>query len=70
MVLNGEQALQVACGEGGRFDWTDWRETLEDEVARLLYRETHRRPLVLSVTVEAPSAGRSGASQRSAATEE
>ena len=60
----------LAGGEGGRFDWTDWRETLEDEVARLLYRETHRRPLVLSVTVEAPSAGRSGASQRSAATEE
>ena len=59
----------LAGGEGGRFDWTDWRETLEDEVARLLYRETHRRPLVLSVTVEAPSAGRSGASQRSAATE-
>ena len=60
----------LAGGEGGRFDWTDWRETLEDEVARLLYRETHRRPLVLSVTVEAPSAGRSGAPQRSAATEE
>ena len=59
----------LAGGEGGRFDWTDWRETLEDEVARLLYRETHRRPLVLSVTVEAPSAGRSGAPQRSAATE-
>ena len=59
----------LAGGEGGRFDWTDWRETLEDEVARLLYRETHRRPLVLSVTVEAPSAGRSGAAQRSAATE-
>ena len=59
----------LAGGEGGRFDWTDWRETLESEVARLLYRETHRRPLVLSVTVEAPSAGRSGAPQRSAATE-
>ena len=59
----------LAGGEGGRFDWSDWRETLEDEVARLLYRETHRRPLVLSVTVEAPSAGRSGAPQRSAATE-
>ena len=60
----------LAGGEGGRLDWTDWRETLEDEVARLLYRETHRRPLVLSVTVEAPSAGRSGALQRSATTEE
>ena len=60
----------LAGGEGGRFDWTDWRETLENEVARLLYRETHRRPLVLSVTVEAPSAGRSGAPQRSAAPEE
>ena len=60
----------LAGGEGGRFDWTDWRETLEDELARLLYRETHRRPLVLSVTVEAPSAGRSGALQRSATTEE
>ena len=60
----------LAGGEGGRFDWSDWRETLENEVARLLYRETHRRPLVLSVTVEAPSAGRSGAAQRSAATEE
>ena len=60
----------LAAGEGGRFDWTDWRETLEDEVARLLYRETHRRPVVLPVTVDAPSGERSGALQRSATTEE
>ena len=39
-------------GEGRQLDWTGMRETLKDEVARHLYRETHRRPLVLPVTVE------------------
>ncbi len=39
-------------GEGRQLDWTGMRERLKDEVASHLYRETHRRPLVLPVTVE------------------
>ena len=39
-------------GEGRQLDWTVMRERLKDEVASHLYRETHRRPLVLPVTVE------------------
>ena len=39
-------------GEGQQLDWTSMRERLKDEVASHLYRETHRRPLVLPVTVE------------------
>ncbi len=39
-------------GEGHQLDWTSMRERLKDEVASHLYRETHRRPLVLPVTVE------------------
>ena len=39
-------------GEGRQLDRTGMRERLKDEVASHLYRETHRRPLVLPVTVE------------------
>ena len=45
--------LELFGGEGRKLDWTGMRDTLKDEVARYLYDRTHRRPLVLPVTVEA-----------------
>ena len=53
-MIEGVRRLVVDLfgGEGRQLDWTSMRETLKDEVASHLYRETHRRPLVLPVTVE------------------
>ena len=39
-------------GEGRQLDWTGIREEMKDEIARYLYDRTHRRPLVLPITVE------------------
>lgn len=38
--------------EGDSIDWTVIRETLKDELAALLHKRTHRRPLVLPVMIE------------------
>ena len=53
-MIEGVRRLVVDLfgGEGHQLDWTSMRERLKDEVASHLYRETHRRPLVLPVTVE------------------
>ena len=53
-MIEGVRRLVVDLfgGEGHQLDWTSMRERLKDEVARHLYQETHRRPLVLPVTVE------------------
>ena len=53
-MVEGVRRLVVDLfgGEGHQLDWTSMRERLKDEVASHLYRETHRRPLVLPVTVE------------------
>ena len=53
-VVEGVRALvgKMVGGEGQHTDWTGIRETLKDEVARYLHEHTHRRPLVLPITVE------------------
>ena len=53
-MIEGVRRLVVDLfgGEGRQLDWTSMRERLKEEVASHLYRETHRRPLVLPVTVE------------------
>ncbi len=53
-MIEGVRRLVVDLfgGEGRQLDWTSMRERLKDEVASHLYKETHRRPLVLPVTVE------------------
>jgi ribonuclease J len=38
--------------ESERLNWSSLRETLKEEVASHLYRETRRRPFILPVTVE------------------
>ena len=44
--------LELIGGDERHLDGTGLRETLKDEIARYLYDRTHRRPLVLPVTVE------------------
>jgi len=44
--------IEMVGGEGAHVDLTGIRETLKDEIASHLYSQTHRRPLVLPVTVE------------------
>ena len=44
--------IDMVGGEEVRVDWAGIRETLKDEIASHLYSQTHRRPLVLPVTVE------------------
>ena len=39
-------------GEGDRVDWAAMHETLKDDLAAYLHRQTHRRPLVLPVMME------------------
>ena len=53
-VIEGVRRLvaDIFGGEDRHLDWTAMRERLKDEVARHLYEETRRRPLVLPVTVE------------------
>ena len=53
-MIDGVRRLVIDLfgGEGRQLDWTGMRERLKDEVASHLYRETHRQPLVLPVTVE------------------
>ncbi|MEZ4503785.1 MAG: ribonuclease J [Dehalococcoidia bacterium] len=51
-----EQVVQLVTdtvgGEGQQVDWTQIHETLKDDVAAFLHRQTHRRPLVLTVMLE------------------
>jgi ribonuclease J len=53
-ILEGVRRVVAAAvgGEHRAVDWTGIREALKDEVARYLYEQTRRRPLVLPVTVE------------------
>ncbi len=44
--------MDLLGGESQHVDWTGIRETLKDDVATYLHQQTHRRPLVLPVTVE------------------
>lgn len=43
---------QLLAGDGRDLDWSGIRDSVKDEVANYLYQQTHRRPLVLPVTVE------------------
>jgi len=51
-----EQVVQLVTdtlgGEGQQVDWSQIHETLKDDVAAFLHRQTHRRPLVLTVMLE------------------
>ena len=38
--------------KGRIFDWNFVRKQIEDNLEGYLYRETHRRPLILSVVIE------------------
>ena len=53
-MLEGVRRVVTAAlgGEHHPVDWTGVREALKDDVARYLYEQTRRRPLVLPVTVE------------------
>jgi len=39
-------------GDSGSVNWREFHENLKDEIARYLYGQTHRRPLVLPVMLE------------------
>ncbi|HRC62928.1 MAG TPA: ribonuclease J [Dehalococcoidia bacterium] len=53
-IIEGVQSvvMNVLGGERQHVDWTGIRETLKDDVATYLHQQTHRRPLVLPITVE------------------
>jgi mRNA degradation ribonuclease J1/J2 len=38
--------------KGRIFDWNFVRKQIEDNLEGYLYKETHRRPLILSVVIE------------------
>lgn len=44
--------VDVLGGEDTAIDWSEIHESLKDDVAEYLYRQTHRRPLVIPVTLE------------------
>ncbi len=53
-LLEGVQQLvtDMLGGEGDAVDWTAMHETLKDDLAAYLHKQTHRRPLVLPVMME------------------
>ncbi len=53
-LLDGVRAMvtDVLGGENRAIDWRALHETLKDDVAEYLYRQTHRRPLVIPVMLE------------------
>ncbi|PKN81857.1 MAG: ribonuclease J [Chloroflexi bacterium HGW-Chloroflexi-9] len=44
--------VDVLGGESRAIDWKQLHESLKDDVADLLYRKTHRRPMVIPVMLE------------------
>ncbi len=44
--------IDVLGGEDTAIDWSEIHESLKDDVAEYLHRQTHRRPLVIPVTLE------------------
>ena len=53
-LLAGVRSMvtDVLGGENRALDWRALHETLKDDVAEYLYRQTHRRPLVIPVMLE------------------
>ena len=53
-LLEGVRSMvsEVLGGEQRALDWRALHETLKDDVAEYLYRQTHRRPLVIPVMLE------------------
>ncbi|MEI7926288.1 MAG: ribonuclease J [Chloroflexota bacterium] len=53
-LLDGVRAMvtDVLGGENRALDWRALHETLKDDVAEYLHRQTHRRPLVIPVMLE------------------
>ena len=53
-LLEGVRGMvtDVLGGENRATDWRALHETLKDDVAEYLYRQTHRRPLVIPVMLE------------------
>ena len=53
-LLEGVRRLvtDMLGGEGDAVDWTAMHETLKDDLAAYLHKQTHRRPLVLPVMME------------------
>ena len=53
-LLEGVRRLvtDMLGGEGAAVDWTAVHETLKDDLAAYLHKQTHRRPLVLPVMME------------------
>ena len=53
-LLDGVRGMvtDVLGGENRAVDWRALHETLKDDVAEYLYRQTHRRPLVIPVMLE------------------
>ena len=53
-LLEGVRRLvtDMLGGEGDSVDWTAMHETLKDDLAAYLHKQTHRRPLVLPVITE------------------
>jgi ribonuclease J len=44
--------VDVLGGENGAVDWSQLHESVKDDVAEYIHRETHRRPLVIPVMLE------------------
>ncbi|MQC17819.1 MAG: ribonuclease J [Chloroflexi bacterium] len=53
-LMEGVQQLivDVLGGENTRIDWTQIHESLKDDVAEYLHKQTRRHPLVIPVTLE------------------
>ncbi|MDP2327259.1 MAG: ribonuclease J [Dehalococcoidia bacterium] len=47
-----QMVVDVLGGESRAIDWKQLHESLKDDVADLLYRKTHRRPMVIPVMLE------------------
>jgi ribonuclease J len=53
-LLDGtrEAVVESLCGEEHIVEWSAVNQTVREAVARYLYEETHRRPMVVPVAVE------------------
>jgi ribonuclease J len=53
-IFEGARQITVNMlgGESQSVNWREFHENLKDEIARYLYNQTHRRPLVLPVMLE------------------